>query len=167
MSSWTTPKTWAYKETLSSADMNTYVKDNIQYLKDNLIASVIANTPAGRIAATTVQAAIDEIDDEKPHVIKRQGGNSTNWSTAGTTDYDVADAVIEVGVVSAPLATAVTVTFPTAFTQVPVVILSTMATGNPYFPLTLTSVTTTQFVFNNYLSSPTQTCYCFWIAIGK
>jgi hypothetical protein len=25
----TTPKTWAYKETLSSADMNTYIRDNI------------------------------------------------------------------------------------------------------------------------------------------
>lgn len=30
---YTTPKTWAYKETLSSADMNTYISDNITYLK--------------------------------------------------------------------------------------------------------------------------------------
>jgi len=27
--SWTIPKTWAYKEILSSADMNTYVTDNL------------------------------------------------------------------------------------------------------------------------------------------
>jgi hypothetical protein len=30
---YTTPKTWAYKEVLSSSDLNTYVKDNIAYLK--------------------------------------------------------------------------------------------------------------------------------------
>ena len=29
-----TPKTWAYKETLSSSDMNTYVRDNINALRD-------------------------------------------------------------------------------------------------------------------------------------
>lgn len=28
MSAWTTPKTWAFEEELSSADMNTYVRDN-------------------------------------------------------------------------------------------------------------------------------------------
>jgi len=30
---WSTPKTWAYKETLSSADMNTYISDNLTYLR--------------------------------------------------------------------------------------------------------------------------------------
>ena len=38
MSAWTTPKTWAYKESLASNDMNTYVKDNLSYLKDTLDA---------------------------------------------------------------------------------------------------------------------------------
>ena len=33
MMGWSTPKTWAYKEALSSADMNTYVKDNMTALK--------------------------------------------------------------------------------------------------------------------------------------
>lgn len=32
--SWTTPKTWAYKETLSSSDMNVYVRDNLNALRD-------------------------------------------------------------------------------------------------------------------------------------
>lgn len=30
---YTAPKTWAYKETLSASDLNTYVRDNIIYLK--------------------------------------------------------------------------------------------------------------------------------------
>jgi microcystin-dependent protein len=38
MSAWTTPKTWAYKESLASNDMNTYVKDNLSYLKDTVDA---------------------------------------------------------------------------------------------------------------------------------
>ena len=35
---WTPLKTWAYKESLASNDMNTYVKDNLSYLKDTLDA---------------------------------------------------------------------------------------------------------------------------------
>jgi microcystin-dependent protein len=38
---WTSPKTWSYKETLSSVDLNTYVKDNMNYLKTLLPAGVI------------------------------------------------------------------------------------------------------------------------------
>jgi hypothetical protein len=32
--SWTSPKTWAFGEVLTSADMNTYVRDNTQFLFD-------------------------------------------------------------------------------------------------------------------------------------
>jgi len=32
MADWTTPKTWAYKEALSSTDMNTYVKNNLSHI---------------------------------------------------------------------------------------------------------------------------------------
>jgi microcystin-dependent protein len=38
---YTTPKTWAYKEVLSSSDLNTYVKDNIAYLNDSKIGMVV------------------------------------------------------------------------------------------------------------------------------
>lgn len=36
VSTYTPPKTWAYKESLSSADMNTYVRDNTIALKELL-----------------------------------------------------------------------------------------------------------------------------------
>jgi hypothetical protein len=32
--SWTNPKTWSFGEVLTSADMNTYVRDNSQFLFD-------------------------------------------------------------------------------------------------------------------------------------
>ncbi len=38
--SWSIPKTWGYKETLSSSDMNTYITDNLNALRDG---SGIAN----------------------------------------------------------------------------------------------------------------------------
>ena len=38
---YTTPKTWAYKEILSSSDLNTYVRDNIAYLNDSKIGMVV------------------------------------------------------------------------------------------------------------------------------
>jgi microcystin-dependent protein len=48
---YTAPKTWAYKEVLSSSDLNTYVKDNIAYLNDSKIGMVVdfagATAPTG------------------------------------------------------------------------------------------------------------------------
>jgi microcystin-dependent protein len=38
---YTTPKTWAYKESLSYSDLNTYVRDNTIYLKESLPISTI------------------------------------------------------------------------------------------------------------------------------
>lgn len=43
------PKTFAYKETLSSSDLNKYVRDNVAYLK-NAIDSLVA-VPIGLVAA--------------------------------------------------------------------------------------------------------------------
>lgn len=51
---WTTPKTWAYKDAPSSVDFNKYIRDNLQYLYDNLlpIGTVLpysgGSAPAGR-----------------------------------------------------------------------------------------------------------------------
>lgn len=40
--SWTTPKTWAYKEILSSSDLNTYVSDNMNDHQDRINTLEIA-----------------------------------------------------------------------------------------------------------------------------
>ena len=61
-------------------------------------ASAIANTPAGNIAATTVQAAINELDSEKEpslgnpsadgHVLSSTVSGARSWVAPGTQTYD-------------------------------------------------------------------------------
>jgi len=82
----------------------------------------------------------DGIDDSKAgdriaQIIKRQGGSSTNWggSSFGTTNYTPTEVKVQAGCINwtgtaAPTAT-VDVTFPTAFTYAPIVLL-TLGAGN-------------------------------------
>jgi len=124
-------------------------------------------TPSGRISASTLDGALAELDDEKPHLVKRQGGSSTNWSTAGTTGYDVTDAVIQCGAVSIAAGATATVTFPTAFTQTPVVVCSLLTANQVTTPLNIISVSTTQVQIKHTQASPAYTVVALWIAIGK
>jgi hypothetical protein len=72
---WTAVATVVTGDIITASWGNTYVRDNTDYLKtaiDNHIAdaadahaaSAITNTPAGAVVATTVQAAIDELDSD-------------------------------------------------------------------------------------------------------
>ena len=74
---------------------------------------------------TTAKIANDAVTDAKlvyGKVRSRQGSHATNWLTAGTTAYDVSASATFIQVGSANTSSgAVTVTFPTAFTYVPVV----------------------------------------------
>jgi hypothetical protein len=40
---WTSPKTWSFGEVLTSTDMNTYVRDNTEFLFDGLPAGIGSN----------------------------------------------------------------------------------------------------------------------------
>jgi hypothetical protein len=49
---WTTPKTWGYKETLASSDLNTHLRDNLLSLRnDAWILNANLSTSAGEIGA--------------------------------------------------------------------------------------------------------------------
>jgi hypothetical protein len=55
----------------------------------------------------------------------RQGGSSTVWSTAGTTNQSVNTAVkIEFGVIALSVGVATDITFPSAFSQAPIIFFS-------------------------------------------
>lgn len=54
---WTTPKTWAALETLTSTDMNTYVRDNTAYLKNRPSQSHIRTTADGDTSSTSTTFA--------------------------------------------------------------------------------------------------------------
>ncbi|MDE2750252.1 MAG: hypothetical protein OXI34_14945 [Chloroflexota bacterium] len=55
---WTTPKTWS-SEPLTSIDLNTYVRDNQNHLKDRLDTSVSRIVSGGSLLTTTAQAFVD------------------------------------------------------------------------------------------------------------
>ena len=67
-------------------------------------ASSITNTPAGNISATTVQAAINELDSEKEpylgnpsvdgHVLSSTVSGTRSWVAPGTPTYDAIVAVL-------------------------------------------------------------------------
>jgi len=72
---WSTVATVVTGDIITAAWGNTYVRDNTDYLKTAIddhiadavgahAATAIANTPAGAVVATTVQAAINEIDGD-------------------------------------------------------------------------------------------------------
>lgn len=61
---------------------------------DDLVASAVANTPAGNIAATTVQAAINELDTEKAGLASPAfTGTPTINGTAAATTGDISTAI--------------------------------------------------------------------------
>ena len=85
---YTTPKTWAYKETLSSADMNTYISDNLTALRSDIRnntaarAKRSANQAIGTGSWTKVQLNSETFD------VGSNFDNATNYRfTAPITGY--------------------------------------------------------------------------------
>lgn len=102
-------------------------------------------------------------------VKQRQGGatGDASWLTAGTSNTDVSakSVKIQVGAVTSPSNTTKTVTFPEAFTQVPLIWCTMQgATGANQVRLYVRDATTTQFTLG-CLDAGTETCG--WIAIGQ
>ena len=56
-----------------------------------------------------------------PNLSRRQGGSATDWSAPGTSSYTPGTARMQCGTFRFSIASGVTVTFPTAFSQPPVV----------------------------------------------
>lgn len=80
-------------------DINDHVYNNTPISPATTVhpASVIANTPAGTIAATTVQAAIDELDTEK--VPLNGTGATGTWGISVTGNAATATALASAGTI--------------------------------------------------------------------
>ncbi len=124
----------------------------------------------GSNAVTTTSLQNDSVTDAKliyGKVRSRQGGSATNWSTAGTTTYDYSgtDTFIQVGT-KALSAQTTSITFPTAFNQIPIVIASpTGSSGLFSTGWYVVSVSTTGFDF--VAQDWTRATPLMWIAIGE
>jgi hypothetical protein len=128
--------------------------------------------------------ANDAVDDTKvgnrvPQLYRRQGGDATNWNTAGTTTRTPTTVRIQTGSIAMTIAAAasaeVTVTFPTAFSVVPLIAglvrYSEAGTNQAKADLSVHSLSTTQVTIkalpvDGVAFSDTNDMHIFWTAIG-
>lgn len=108
--------------------------------------------------------ANDSIDDTKagnrvPQFYRRQGGDASDWSFSGTTNYTPTSVRMQAGIVTAGVGGTVTVTFPAAFSNKPLVFCSCGEAAGTVFP---SIITTSGFVINSSVGAVSIN----WLAIG-
>lgn len=106
---------------------------------------------------------------------KRQGGGTTHWNAAGTTDYTPSAPYIQVGAVSATGGTTgyqdIGIAFPTAFTYYPLVFAIAQDNllaplGQTVSPHGITETACTLRLFPQTAGGTTYGTAIFWMAIG-
>jgi hypothetical protein len=105
--------------------------------------------------------------------LRRQGGSANNWSTPGTNGYIPASWRIQVGGVTVTVSGSATsigsATYPTAFSNIPIVLLACSLDlgGNPGM-VSVSSISNSSFDFRiRYPDAPAPfTATVYWLAIG-
>lgn len=104
-------------------------------------------------------------------VYRRQGGDASDWSVAGTTTYDVSatDVKIQAGSVVATSAD-FTITFPVAYTNKPLVFLSTNSASSvnafPRYKISTITNTTVAVTLITDAGAVSTTESVAWLAMG-
>lgn len=99
--------------------------------------------------------------------ITREGGSATDWKEAGTTTYNESSGFIQCGAVTTSNSAVVTVTFPVAFTETPIVIGSIL-NASTFATFHVESVGTTSVNISAFDAGGSRvTTVGMWIAIGK
>ena len=162
-------KTLWVDEVLESAERYTIKEDAGGAFKDDMqiILKTTVTTPGTAIDAAGlnkieqgIHDAQDAADAALANLSNRQGGSATDWNTAGTTNYALTTAKMQCG--AASLDAGGVVTFPVAFSQKPIVFLTTGQGDAAYFSILTLSATQ----FSVAQTSGTGAKVVFWIAIG-
>ena len=145
----TTPRTWVYGETVTEAQFNEQLRDNFNAVWVGTTAGDIdfytSSTSKTRLAGGTANAnkvltmgtagtapAWNTINI----VQNRQGGGTVDWNTVGTTNYSVANSLVQCGMIEVSLSVThygyTTITFPVAYSAKPLVLVS--ASQNTIYP---------------------------------
>ena len=142
----------------------------------------IRNVVNGNLDTTNLSASAGILDTQLsiPNRVKqlyRQGGSATDWNTTGTTTRDVTNPVIQTGVGTTGSQTfsspnyfsTLNITFPTAYTNKPLVIpwLANVG-GTMAFGPAVSSVTTTgcTITVNSATDGYVANSVVGWLAIG-
>jgi hypothetical protein len=131
----------------------------------------IALATSVAVAGTPVTAAnmnhIEQGIVNATLLTNRQGGNATDWSNTGTTNYAVSSGLkMQCGAaVTDPTTGAVTVTFPVAFTHPPIV--TTGIIKNAAYLCVITNLTASSVSFLTAANAGSPgSCGVYWMAVG-
>jgi hypothetical protein len=147
--------------------------DNAQITLAKMAAESIDSDQYVDGSIDTEHIANDAVDDTKAgnriaQFYRRQGGDETDWSISGTTTYTPSAVRLQGGVIVTS-STPTLVTFPTAFSQKPIVLVSLRGNSFSNYTPVIVAVTATTFqvaVTNSagdgYVNNETVN----WLAIG-
>jgi hypothetical protein len=115
----------------------------------------------------------DAVDDTRvgnrvPQFYRRQGGNTSDWSVIGNTNYTPTSVRIQSGVKQGAAGSISTVTFPVAFSNKPIILITIVNNGAVNAYVYLINITATGFEVGAY--DPIGETYLYlpinWLAIG-
>jgi hypothetical protein len=173
----------------SAANANIYWRDNFEAGVPAIInaaGDLVYGTAANAATVLAIGAAKKALKvnsggtaptwDDDGDISARQGGSSTDYTTAGTTNYTLTTTQKkQMGAIPVTITTGhtnefVTLTFPTAFTEKPLVLASVLSSEVTFFALQVYAVTltTVQFEIAEYAAVGTDHDYVIaWLAIGE
>lgn len=164
----------AIGDTWSAASHNTMI-DNIATIYASLSSGGL---PAGGTAYQGLRVNSGASAKEWAALFnlhRRQGGSATDWSAQGTTPYTPAHVIAQIGALTismsgSPMTGSGTVTFPVAFSQPPLVFVTSdvMASGGVFMQYGHTGVTAAGFtVWCSYNANSTYgNRTVSWLALG-
>jgi hypothetical protein len=142
--SWLSPRSWTNGETVTSSMMNT-LRDcllelwkgaavgDMEYYDSALTKARLGAPASHKILGFSVSGSSPAWEDPTVVITGRVGGDATNWYTSGSSFFTPATAKIYTGVVAVVLNNqsfaTVTVTFPVAFSAIPIVIMGVPTAG--------------------------------------
>lgn len=155
------------------------VKDGTALNDDLIIARHLADNAVETVAikdanVTTAKIAADAITAEKMAngmVKNRQGGTTGDgsWNTVGTNNVDTSTKAVKIQCgTNTTGGTTVTITFPEAFTQAPIVIVTAIQASLGAWVQLDAPATTTQVTISGWTATGSLAALNFsWIAIGQ
>jgi hypothetical protein len=136
-------------------------------------ALAVTEGKIGALAVTNGKLGNDSVDDIKagnrvPAFTRRQGGSATDWDDYGANNYTPTAVRMQGGCVLTSAGGDVTVTFPVAFSAVPLLLLTNAsAASNDFSGPQLVSITASQFVCRCISDAGARLVAALnWLAIG-
>jgi hypothetical protein len=165
---------------ITVTDDRTFRRSTAMVDTDEIVNLAVETGKINNLAVTTAKIANDAVDDTKagnrvPQFYRRQGGHANNWYVPGTTTYTPTAVRMQGGVKEwtggAAATGSLAVTFPTAFSYRPIVLVQVLGQAASDSSISATvqvAISTTGFVVDWYDNDGTNhtSVYIAWHAEG-